>query len=87
LNGRLAGGAGITGAAMGDIARKVELFNRAFHLAWDSISSNPDPLRFNTSQQLCDPIRFHIIAGATDAALIAAEVVTDIQRYNARRSA
>ena len=60
---------------MGDIKRKIELFNRAYAVAWEVLSKSPANKRPSTALELAALIRSNISAGGDDADTIAADAI------------
>lgn len=58
---------------MGEITRKIKLFNQAYALAWEEVAKLPEGER--RSAFLAAAIRSKISAGATDANIIATEAI------------
>ncbi len=63
---------------MAGIARKVELFNVAYKLAWAHITENPMLRAPGVSDMLNASIRKQIAAGADDVVMIAAQAIQDL---------
>jgi len=63
------------------IKDKIDLFNRAFPLAWCQLAPPKDPmLRWELSERLAGIIKASINAGLEDAQAIADEAVAALQR-------
>jgi hypothetical protein len=60
---------------MAGIARSIELFNSAYKLAWEYVSQHLEMVPPNTRPTLSNSIRDQIKAGATNAAMIAADAI------------
>jgi hypothetical protein len=65
--------------AMGEITRKIELFNLAYKLAWKHIPEDKK-LKPDVGHCLDNAIRRKIKNGADDAVFIASEVLKDIEK-------
>ena len=57
------------------IARKIELFNLAYQLAWKQISEDQKRKQPNIARLLDDSIRRQLKEGATQPVFIASEVL------------
>ena len=64
---------------MGEIARRLELFNLAYRLAWSYVSTHPELRTADAPSKLSNSINRQIKAAATSPAVIAAEAVKQIQ--------
>ena len=67
---------------MTGIARKIELYQLAFRLAWKFVSEfhkNADP---NIASRLDDAIRHQLKQGSTDPVFIASEALKAIENLN-----
>lgn len=60
---------------MGDITRKISLYNEAYRLAWAEISKDHRNTRPSVAHSLAKLIHSQIAAGADDAEAIAVEAV------------
>ena len=65
---------------MAGIARKIELYNLAYQLAWKHISEDQKRKQPNIARCLHDSIKRQIKEGATEAVFIASEALKDIER-------
>lgn len=63
---------------MAGIARKVELFNLAYRLAWTHIDEHPALKGPSASSALNASIRRQLAAGADDVVVIAAQAIKDL---------
>ncbi|MDP2408687.1 MAG: hypothetical protein Q8M26_00185 [Pseudolabrys sp.] len=63
---------------MAGIARKVELFNLAYKLAWAHIDENPALKGPAAADALNASIRRQLAAGADDVVVIAAQAIKDL---------
>ena len=66
--------------AMAGIARKIELYNLAYRLAWEHISEHQRREHPDIAQRLHDSIRRQVSEGATEAVFIASEALRDIDK-------
>ena len=62
---------------MAGIARKIELYNSAYSLAWKHISELQKREKPNIASRLRDSIQREIKKGATEPLFIASEVLRD----------
>ena len=60
------------------IARKIELFNLAYQLAWKHISEDQKRKQPNIARLLDDSIRRQLKEGATEPVFIASEALKDV---------
>jgi len=63
---------------MAGIARKVELFNLAYKLAWTHIEENPALKSARAPHALSTSIRRQLAAGADDVVVIAATAIKEL---------
>jgi hypothetical protein len=62
------------------IARRVEVFNRAFRLAWPHLSQ-PEMQEANVGQLLSEAIQRRLKVGESDPVEIAANVIAEIKKH------
>jgi hypothetical protein len=68
---------------MVSIARKIELFEQCYQLAWGHISQNPIVSeRPGVHQILHDAIRRELVEGATDPVSIAAAAIRKLEKFD-----
>ncbi|MGC2690851.1 MAG: hypothetical protein WA375_25115 [Pseudolabrys sp.] len=67
-------------AAMAGIARKIELYNLVYRLAWEHISEHQRRDQPDIARRLHESIRRQVNEGATDAVFIASEALRDIEK-------
>jgi hypothetical protein len=63
---------------MGEITRRIELYNRSYFLAWQGIPDRTKALFPNISQSLDTAVRVQIRDGATEVTKIAAVAVKQV---------
>jgi len=63
---------------MAGIARKVELFNLAYKLAWAHVDENPALKSARAPYALSTSIRRQLAAGADDVVVIAATAIKEL---------
>ena len=63
---------------MAGVARKIELYNLAYQLAWKHISEDKKRKRPNIARLLHDSIRRRLNEGATEPVFIASEALKDV---------
>ena len=63
---------------MAGVARKVELYNLAYQLAWKHISEDEKRKQPNIARLLHDSIRRQLNEGATEPVFIASEALKDV---------
>src|SRR4051794_6635459 len=63
---------------MGEITRRITLYNRAYFLAWQGLPDRTKALTPSISQSLDAAIRSQIRAGETEATKIAATAVNKV---------
>jgi hypothetical protein len=61
------------------IARRVEVFNQAFRLAWPHLTQ-PEIQKANVAQLLSEAIQRRLRVGESDPVEIAANVIAEIKR-------
>ena len=61
------------------IAKKIELFNEAYRLAWKHISELQEHEQPNIALRLYDSIQRQIKQGATEPLFIASEALKDVE--------
>jgi hypothetical protein len=67
-------------AAMAGIARKIELYNLVYRLAWEHISEHQRREQPDIARHLHESIRRQVNEGATEAVFIASEALRDIEK-------
>ena len=65
---------------MAGIARKIELYNLVYRLAWVHISEHQRREQPDIARRLHDSIRRQVKEGATEPVFIASEALRDIER-------
>jgi hypothetical protein len=60
------------------IARKIELYNSAYNLAWKHVSELQKREKPNIASRLHDSVRRQIENGATEPLFIASEALRDV---------
>ena len=65
--------------AMAEIARKIELYNLAYRLAWEHISEHQKREHPDIARRLHDSIKRRVNEGATEPVFIASEAPRDIE--------
>ena len=63
---------------MAEVARKVESYNLAYHLAWKHISEDEKRKQPNIARLLRNSIRRQLSEGATEPVFIASEALADV---------
>src|SRR6476661_2864418 len=71
-------------AAMAGIARKIELYNLVYRLAWEHISEHQRREHPDIARRLHDSIRRQVSEGATEAVFIVSEALRDIEKSEPR---
>ena len=65
---------------MAGIARKIELYNLVYQLAWEHISGHQRREQPDIARHLHESIRRQVNEGATEAVFIASEALRDIEK-------
>ena len=63
---------------MAEVARKVELYNLAYQLAWKHISEDEKRKQPNVARLLHDSIKRQLAEGATEPVFIASEALEEL---------